>query len=170
MTAMKRLAASKSSDAKLATKLAGMLAGGTMIYPNPVETEIEKHKHVFIEDKDNLFVLRSAAGRSATELENSVLKKLQHAQSIRKMYLYPVPGSDDREPAFDFANFCKLVSKYLPKVSELFMQHMLVKNFELKAWPQLSKLTLIDPQCKDQKWSLELENLEELVMENPHRQ
>ena len=157
---------SKATDAKLATELAQMLACGVKTYPNPVETEIEKRKHAFIEDKHTLFVLRSAAGKSPAHFENSVLKKLQHAGSITQMYLYPVPGWSEKDPVFDCKNFCQLVRKYLPQVTQLWVQHMLVKNFELKSWPQLRSLTLIDPQCQDQKWGIELENLEELVMEN----
>lgn len=137
-----------------------------MVYPNPVETEIQKRGHEFIEDSNNLFVLTSAAGRNPTNFENSILKKLKHAKSITKMYLYPVPGWDEKDPVFDFTNFTKLVCKYLPQVTELMVQHMLVKNFELRNWQQLRKLVLIDPQRQDSKWSLELENLEELIMEN----
>ena len=157
---------SKATNAKLATELARMLAGATMVHPNPVETEIEKRNHEFIEDADNLFVLKSAAGRSAAHFENSVLKKLQHAQSITKIYLYPVPGWDEEDPVFDFTGFSQLVGKYMPMVTALLLQHMLVKHFELKSWPQLKELTLVDPQCQDGKWNLELENLEVLIMEN----
>lgn len=156
----------KATNAQLATGLAQMLSGGMMVYPNPVETEIEKRGHEFIEDSNNLFVLASAAGRTPANFENSILKKLKHAKSITKIYLYPVPGWDEKDPVFDFTNFTKLVGKYLPEVTELTVQHMLVKNFELKNWLQIRKLVLIDPQCQDSKWSLELENLEELIMEN----
>ena len=162
-TAMANL--SQASEATLAKKLADMLAAPSMIYPNPVDTEIERRQLETLEDRDNFFVLKSAVGKTPEDLEN-VLKKLRHGATITKLRLQPVPGWSEDDPVFDFQGFSELVRKYLPQVNYFGAMHMLVKNFELKNLPQLQTVCLIDPQIQDGKWNLELANLEELIMEN----
>ena len=57
---------SQASEATLAKKVADMLAAPSMVYPNPVDTEIERRQFKTLEDRDNFFVLKSAVQAPAT--------------------------------------------------------------------------------------------------------
>ncbi|CAJ1353650.1 unnamed protein product [Effrenium voratum] len=155
---------SRASEATLAKKLSEMLAGSVMVYPNPVETEIEKRKVAFLEDRENFFILKSAVGKTPADFEK-VLKKLKNAKTIRKLHLYPIPGWSEKDPVFDFTNFSELLRKYLPRVCYFGARHMLLKKFELKNLPKLRTVCLTSPEMQDEKWNLELPNLEELILE-----
>ena len=159
---------SKASEATLAKKLSEMLEGPTLSFPNPLYQEIEKRNLATLEDRDNFFVLKSAVGQTPADFEK-VLKKVKNAATITKLRLHPIEaGSEDDEdgPVFDFTNFSKLLCKYLPHVEYFGAMGMSVKNFELKNLPKLSTVCLIAPQMEDQKWNLELPNLEVLILEN----
>ena len=80
----------------MAKKLADMLAAPAMVYPNPVDTEIERRQLETLEDRDNFFVLKSAVGKTPEDLEN-VFKKLKHGATITKLRLQPVPGWSEDE-------------------------------------------------------------------------
>ena len=107
---------SQASEATLAKKLADMLAAPSMVYPNPVDTEIERRQLETLEDRDNFFVLKSAVGKTPEDLEN-VLKKLNHGATITKLRLQPVPGWSEDDPVFEFQGFSESVRKYLPQVN-----------------------------------------------------
>jgi len=154
------------SDAELAAELSKMLNGSYMVYPNPIETEIKKRGKLFLEGKNDLFILNSSVGETSTKFETEVLKKLANAGTIKNVYLYPVPGWSESDPLFDFSGFSKLFEQYLEKAEHLLIQHMRIKNLELRGIPQLRCLHLVDPQCQDEKWKIELPELRDLIMEN----
>ncbi|CAJ1429930.1 unnamed protein product [Effrenium voratum] len=154
---------SNATDAALADELHEMLKG-SMCFPNPVETEIEKRGKLFLESKSTLFILSSAAGQTPATFEK-VLKQLKHSQSIENLHLYPVPFWDESDPHFDFSQFSEQMAT-LPRLESLHVHHMLVKNFELRPCLSLRRLRLVDPQVQDGKWSVQLPQLRELVMEN----
>lgn len=154
------------TDSELASELSKMLDSGYMVYPNPVHTEIKKRKKLFLESSNDLFIFSSAAGETPNKFETEILMKLKYAATIKKVHLYPIPSWSESDPVFDFSGFSELFQKYLPKAEHLHIMHMLVKNFQLKGIPQLRSLHLVDPQCKDEEWNIELLELRKLLLEN----
>jgi len=154
------------TDSELATELSKMLDSGCMTYPNPVMTEIVKRKKMFLESSNDLFILNSGAGETPIKFENEILMKLKYKATIKKVHLYPVSASSESDPVFDFSRFSEMIHRHLPKAEHLHIMHMRLKNFKVKGIPQLRSMHLVDPQCQDEEWNIELPELRKLVLQN----